>query len=294
MEVRLLTGSFPDAATLEGALDLASRAPSAENSQPWRWRVSQQGVDLYADWSRQVGNTDSDRRDVLLSCGAVLDHCVTALAAAGWYPRVRRFPDPDDASHLALIEVVQMPARQVNSELAAAIRLRRADRRRYGSQSIPAGTLEFFHIRAARSQVTFGVVPKIRWARREEGDVTLRYGGGAGSLNGPHSDDAALVVLGTDADTDLMRLRAGETLSQIVLSATEMGLATCPLTEPLKDVRSRLALACEVFDGEAYPQMLIRVGWAPSNSDPLVPGARRSVGETTTWGQQPATSGPPR
>ena len=91
------------------------------------------------------------------------------------------------------------------------------------------------------------------------------------------------MVLGTDADTDLMRIRAGETLSRIVLSATEMGLATCPLTEPLTETRDRLALACEVFDGEAYPQLLIRVGWAAGNGDQLAPGERRSLCEMTTW-----------
>ena len=283
VEVRLLAGSFPDTATLERALDLAARAPSAQNSQPWRWRVSQHGVSLYADWSRQLGASDSDRRDVLLGCGAVLDHCATALAAAGWHPRVRRFPDPDDASHLALIEVVELPARQMNIELATAITRRRTDRRRYRPQPIPAGTLEWFHIRAARCGVTMGVVPKVRWARRDEGDVTLRYGVQAGNTGQPHADDAAMVVLGAEDDTEIMQLRAGETLSQMVLSAAAMGLASCPLTEPLKDSRNRLALACEVFDGEAYPQALIRLGWAPVGSDPLAPVERRSVGETTVW-----------
>ncbi len=293
-EVRLLAVTFPDTATLETALDIAARAPSVQNSQPWRWRVGRDGVGLYADWSRQLGDTDSDRRDVLLSCGAVLDHCVVALAAVGWHPRVRRFPDPDDASHLALIELVELPPNQASIELAAAIPRRRADRRRYSARSIPAGTLELLYIRAARYEVTLGVVPKIRWARLDEDDVMLRYGGGAGSANGPDADDAAIVVLGTDTDNDLMRLRAGETLSQIVLSATAMGLATCPLTKPLKNTRNRLALACEVFDGEAYPQMLIRLGWAPTNGDPLAPVERRSVGETITWDQEASTSGPLR
>ncbi|MCH9667780.1 MAG: nitroreductase [Actinomycetia bacterium] len=287
VEVRLLAGSLPDAATLERALDLAARAPSVQNSQPWRWRVGRDGLDLYVDWSRQLGDTDSDRRDVLLSCGAVLDHCLTALAAVGWSPRVRRFPDPDDSSHLALIELVEMPARPVNIELAEAIPRRRADRRRYSAESIPAGTLEFFHIRAARCKVAMGVVPKIRWARLEEGDVTLRYARDVGSANGADTDDAAMVVLGTDSDTDSMRLRAGETLSQIALSATAMGLASCPLTQPLQNARDRLALGCEVFEGEAYPQTLLRLGWAPTSGDPLTPVARRPVSQITTWDAEP-------
>jgi nitroreductase len=290
VEVRRLVGTFPDAATLETVLDTAARAPSAQNSQPWRWQVGRDYVGLYADWSRQLGDTDADRRDVLLSCGAVLDHCIVALAAGGWHPRVRRFPDRDDASHLALIELVELPPSQASIDLAAAITRRRADRRRYGAQPIPAGTLELLHIRAARSGVRLGVVPKIRWARLDQGDVVLRYGGGRESVDGPSVEDGAMLVLGTDDDSDLMQLRAGETLSHIVLSAAAMGLATCPLTEPLENNRNRLALACEVFDGEAHPQTLIRLGWAPTNGDPLAPVERRPVCETTTWDQDDCRS----
>ena len=106
---------------------MAARAPSAQNSQPWHWRVSREGVHLHADRSRQLGDADSDRRDVLLSCGAVLDHCVVALAAHGWHTRLRRFPDASDHDHLALIEIIEAPAPEPSRELAVAIPRRRAE-----------------------------------------------------------------------------------------------------------------------------------------------------------------------
>ncbi len=279
MEVRQLAGSFPDVATIERAFDTAARAPSAQNAQPWRWRVTPGGVDLYADWNRRLGDSDNDRRDVLLSCGAVLHHCAVALAANGWAPRVRRFPERDDADHLALIELIEAPPRPADTELASAIGRRRADRRPYRADSLPAGSLELLHVRAERDGLRFGVVPKAHWGRSSEGDVVLQYGGPADVP----ADDAVLLVLGTEIDDDLMRVRAGETLSDVVLAATSMGLATCPLTTPLSDTRSRLSLACEIFDGEAYPQVLIRVGWAPDDGDPPPVRGRRSVQETTVW-----------
>jgi nitroreductase len=91
------------------------------------------------------------------------------------------------------------------------------------------------------------------------------------------------LVLGTREDNDAMRLRAGEALSHITLTATAMGLATCPLTEPLNDMRSRLELACEVFDGEAHPQALIRLGLPPVGDAPQPMTERRTVDETTDW-----------
>ena len=279
--MRALATTFPDRATLESALDIAARAPSLRNLQPWRWRVDGGAIDLFADWSRQAGDAPSDRRDVLLGCGAVLDHCVVALAAAGWQPRVHRFPDRNDGSHLAILEVVEQPPSRADLELAAAIARRRADRRPYRAESIPPATLELLYIRAARMGVELAVVPKSRWALLDGGGVALQFPTGTAAA----PDDSALLVLGTRDDDDAARLRAGEALSHLTLTATAMGLASCPLTEPLDDIRSSQALACEVFDGEAHPQALIRVGLAPSGDDPLPTTQRRSVNEVTVWAE---------
>lgn len=277
--MRLLAIPFPDRVTLESVLDVASRAPSSGNLQPWLWQVDGPALHLYADWSRQAGAASTDRRDVLLGCGAVLDHCTVALAAAGWSPRVRRFPDGGHASHLAILEVVEQPPKAADLELADAISRRRADQRRYPARRIPPATLELLYIRAARSGVQFAVVPRSRWVRHEDGRIALHFPGVAEEPD----DDAVLLVLGTSEDNDGMRLRAGEALSHLTLTATAMGLASCPVTEPLNDMRSRLALACEVFDGEAHPQTLIRLGLPPVDDVPKPPTERRTVNETTTW-----------
>lgn len=270
-----MAATFPDAAVLERVLDLAAHAPSVRNAQPWRWIVDHHGVRLYADWSRGLGDTDSDRRDVVLSCGAVLHHCAVAFAAAGWSSRIRRFPEDNV---LAAFELAEQPPGGGSLELAAAIGHRRADRRPY-TGPIPAGTIELLVVRAAQFGVQLEVVPTVRWARIGDAEFALRYGGNA---PGHPGDDAVMLVLATDTDTDVMRLRAGEALSDLTLSAAALGLATCPLTEPLRDTRNTLALACEVFDGEAQPQALIRLGLR-AVGDALPPVERRSVAETTTF-----------
>lgn len=277
--MRPLAKAFPDRATLESVLDAAARAPSSRNLQPWQWRVEGHALHLYADWRRQAGESPAERRDVLLGCGAVLDHCIVALAAAGWSPRVRRFPDGGHDSHLAILEVVEQPPNAADRELADAISRRRAEQRRYPAQRIPAATLELLYIRAARMGVELAVVPRSRWVRHHDGTVALVFP----EVAEEPDDDAVLLALGTRQDNDEMRLRAGEALSHLMLTATAMGLSSCPLTQPLNDMRSRLALACEVFDGEANPQALIRLGLPPADGAPVPPTERRPVSETTTW-----------
>ena len=73
------------------AVTLACRAPSLHNSQPWRW-IADGALHLFADRTRLVPATDSSGREMILSCGAVLDHLRVAIAAAGWDTTVDRFP----------------------------------------------------------------------------------------------------------------------------------------------------------------------------------------------------------
>jgi hypothetical protein len=73
------------------------------NTQPWRWTLTGNTVDLYLDPSRRAEAADGSGRQALLSCGAVLDHFRVAIAASGWLSAVTRFPDPQDPHHVASI-----------------------------------------------------------------------------------------------------------------------------------------------------------------------------------------------
>ena len=55
----------------------------------------------------------------------------------------------------------------------------------------------------------------------------------------------------------------------MLLSATAMGLASRPVTEPLEVSATRSAVQDEVFGGDGYAEMLLRVGWAPVNAEPF-------------------------
>jgi len=149
-----MNARFPDAGTVRTVLTLAARAPSVHNTQPWRWRVDDARLHLYADSERQLPNTDPDGRDLILSCGTALHHCVIAFAAVGWLSKVTRLPDPDDPNHLAAIELGPYPADAVDIALAAAIPRRRTDRRHYSSWPVPVGDIALMAARAVRNGVT--------------------------------------------------------------------------------------------------------------------------------------------
>lgn len=320
--------SFPDPATLRGALTMAIQAPSFHNSQPWRWRVGLDRLDLYADSSRQLRHADPDRRNLLVSCGAALHHCVVALAAMGWAAKVERLPDPADPDHLAVITAAEQPAGELDFVLAAAIGRRRTDRRTYSSWPVPWGDIALMGARAARAGVMLRrieAIPRLsavvaESVSRHAADIGYlaelgAWSGRRGSVSGvparnspvpqsssaiparafavpaldqpldasPADDNGVVVALGTGTDDDLDRLRAGEVTSLVLLSATAMGLATCPVTEPLEISETREAVRTDVFGATGYPQMLMRVGWAPVHADPLPATPRRPLADVADW-----------
>jgi hypothetical protein len=323
-----MNARFPDRKTIHAVLSLATRAPSIHNSQPWRWRVGDESLHLYADPDRHLPNTDPDSRDLLLSCGASLHHAVVALAALGWQAKITRLPDPLHPAHLAAIEVYRHPATDLDIALAASIPRRRTDRRHYGWWPVPAADITLMGSRAARAGVMLRQVeslPKLRsivaqavWQHATDQDYLTeltawsgRYASVSGvpARNTPPSDptapmpgrifagpvlaqppdtesadDGAVVLaLGTKEDSRLARLRAGEGTSLVLLTATALGLSSCPVTEPLEIAETREAVRSDVFGVSGYPQMLLRVGWAPVNADPLPSTPRRPLADVAAW-----------
>ncbi|OBH92424.1 NAD(P)H nitroreductase [Mycobacterium sp. E2733] len=114
---------------LERAVLLACRAPSVHNSQPWRWVTEDGALRLFVDRQRAIAATDHSGREVILSCGAVLNHLCVAMTAAGWEPRVDRFPDPDDPDQLASVTFSPLEhVTEAEHRRAEAILQRRTDR----------------------------------------------------------------------------------------------------------------------------------------------------------------------
>lgn len=75
------------------AAEAARSAPSIYNTQPWRWVVRPDTLELYAVTERQLRFQDPDRHMLLISCGTALHHAQIALNAEGWRYRIDRPAD---------------------------------------------------------------------------------------------------------------------------------------------------------------------------------------------------------
>lgn len=96
-------------------------------------------------------------------------------------------------------------------------------------------------------------------------------------------DGGQLLVLATATDDRLSVLRAGEAVSVVLLSATGVGLATCPLSQALEVPDTRALIRDQVLDGAARPHLIVRTGWAPTTAPPPPQSPRRATADTIDY-----------
>jgi len=127
---------------LESAARSSLRAPSVFNTQPWKWRITGEIMELSSDPARRLGVTDAEGRLLLLSCGGALHHARVALAAEGWQVDVERLPEQGRPDLLARLRVTGRGATDTRAaSLAAMIARRRTDRRPFGGRRVTAATI---------------------------------------------------------------------------------------------------------------------------------------------------------
>jgi nitroreductase len=118
-------------------------ASSPHNTQPWRFRVGEDFVELYLDARRSVAGLDPYLREAHIGMGCGLENLLLSAAAHGLAARVTVPAEPLDAAGpaLRLVARVDLTAgEQQQSELHDAIPHRHTNRGVYDrSRELPAG-----------------------------------------------------------------------------------------------------------------------------------------------------------
>lgn len=122
-----------------GALQLvraAILAASPHNTQPWRFRVADNFIELYVDRARSVPGLDPYLREAHIGIGCALENLALAAEAHGYQPTISlsdgKLDAPPAAAPLRLIARIDLaPATPKSNELYAAIPNRHTNRSVY-------------------------------------------------------------------------------------------------------------------------------------------------------------------
>jgi hypothetical protein len=126
-------------AQVADVLRAAGRAPSLHNSQPWRFRVTDDVIELHADPDRRLPATDPHDRELRLACGAALFNLQIAVHGFGVRPRVTVLPDRERPGLVALVHRgAPAPPSPEQLRLLRAIPQRRSNRHPFSDVQVSA------------------------------------------------------------------------------------------------------------------------------------------------------------
>jgi nitroreductase len=324
---------------LATAVAAAVRAPSVHNTQPWRFRLLDDAVEVYADRSRQLSVSDPEASALRVSCGAAILNLRLAVAHFGFDSDVRLVPDWREPDLLARVSVgPQRPPTPVQTALYGAIGKRHSNRSPFLDTAVPADVRARL-IQAARAEGAWldlligpqalAMVAELvraadrvlvsddayrdelaRWTRHEgkaADGVPSDVGGPAPepydllpqrdfhgrprALGRDYESDPLIGVIGSNGDSPLDDLVAGQALQSVLLTATCAGLATSLISQPIgvARIREQLRIGLRRY---GTPHMLLRTGYGVPGS----PTPRRPIADvmlpTLEPQSRPVASGP--
>lgn len=157
---------------VEYLIATAARAPSVQNTQPWRFRVGPFSLELYADPDRKL-RLDQLGRELLISCGAALFGLRLAIRSLGYLPVVDLLPDPARLRLLARVSLgVPEPMNEAERRMLEALPHRHTHRGQFTTEPLPAGLVAGLQHEAITEGATLALTDRVHGYERLADIVT--------------------------------------------------------------------------------------------------------------------------
>jgi hypothetical protein len=108
--------------------EIARLAPSKHNTQPWRFVVRDDCLEVWSDPRRSLSASDPLMRELIISCGAAVHHIEVAARASGRSLSVELLPEGGVNLIARVRDVGSQPAMAYDEAMLEAIGRRRTDR----------------------------------------------------------------------------------------------------------------------------------------------------------------------
>lgn len=171
-EIPAALGLAPD--QVEDLLLTAGLAPSLHNTQPWRFHVSPDVIELHADPGRALPVVDPHGREMRIACGAALFNLRLALHGRDIRPTTTILPDPRRPDLVATVRNGgHKAATPEQRELLAAVPRRRTNRHPFTDVTVAPAELQALRRAALDEGAWLHVVDQLA-QRRTLQDIAAR------------------------------------------------------------------------------------------------------------------------
>jgi hypothetical protein len=262
-------------ALLRKAAVQAAHAASVANSQPWHFELSDDRLDIFADWSRQLPGLDPVARHLTMSVGCTVFNARCSLACNEQGVDVSLLPDPTRTDLMARIEV--RPERPVEpiGHLAIEIERRLPAADDFVATEVPE------HTRVALVEAAAAEGALVTWIDSPEKmsllDDLARQAAeihqierGIPGVDLQHALDqywtamndapvGGVLVLSVEDDTKAGWLAAGQATQRVLLELTALGYLVLPQAGPIEVPYQRAAVR-RMLNIDAQPVLALVIG----------------------------------
>lgn len=125
-----LSGSTNSSSQLREIVRYATLAPNGHNTQPWKFAIKDNAIEIYPDFTRRLSVVDPNDRELWISLGCALENMLLAAVASGYATNVT-YPDTNDVIIVNLSKDSPNPSQLFNS-----IPVRQNTRSEYDGQPV--------------------------------------------------------------------------------------------------------------------------------------------------------------
>jgi nitroreductase len=238
---------------VQQVLTTADRAPAVHHIRPWRFHCTKTTIELLLDLPAGACREADDHREAWVACGAALLNLRLAIRSCGVEPVVHLLPERDRPSLLAEVEIDgRRPTTNDGLELSLAIALQETKAEHFEYGVLPDALIVELRYAARIEQAWIALLPTSAFPALHK----FAHEHDQVQLLDPFGH---VLMVGTLQDDPTSRLRAGQAMQRVLLTATKSDLSACSITMS-PDLRTGREQLRELIGGGLWPQALLQIG----------------------------------
>ncbi|NCN58503.1 hypothetical protein GW940_01130 [Candidatus Microgenomates bacterium] len=153
-------GKFMDKA--EFLIRYAILAPNSHNTQPWRFEITKESIQLLPDLERSLYYSDRENRELYISLGCALGNLLVAADYFGFHVRIEYLPESRLNGVAVELFLTKRTTKSLYSDMFSVITKRSTDRGVYEDKQLNVQTIDKLRSRFKDSGVSLGIVTSKR------------------------------------------------------------------------------------------------------------------------------------